>query len=80
MHLFTRKISPVFVILLALFIVQLMGSCVLAVDNINDLNRAYDQQEAAAGGGTNFWLDLLKLIIILLLILGAAWSVIRFLG
>jgi flagellar protein FliO/FliZ len=64
----------------ALLLVQTICSGVLAVDNINDVNQAIEQQQTAADGGSNVWLDLLKLLFILVLILGAAWSVVRFLG
>jgi len=75
-----RKQKPILIFVLALLVIHIVCVSALAVDNIDDVNRAIDQQETGAGEGASIWLDLLKLVFILVLILGAAWSVIRILG
>ncbi len=68
--------------LLALLFVFMfvLASSALAVDNIQDLNKELNNQQPTNVKSTNLWLSFFQLIIVLGLIVAAAWSIIRLFG
>jgi len=68
--------------LLALLFVFMfvLASSALAVDNIQDLNKELNNQQTTNVKSTNLWLSFFQLIIVLGLIVAAAWSIIRLFG
>lgn len=73
-----RKTS--IVLLIAVVLIHLLAINAVAVDNFNQVNQALDQQQKPANTGSSIWVDIFKLILILAIIMGAAWSVVRFFG
>jgi len=67
-------------LLTALALILLLATNAVAVDNFNQVNQALDQQPKPADTGGSIWVDIIKLILILAVIMGAAWSVVRFFG
>ncbi|MGE5392088.1 MAG: FliO/MopB family protein [Deltaproteobacteria bacterium] len=67
-------------ILLAMTLIPLLVINAVAVDNFGQVNQALDQQQQPAGTGGSIWVDIIKLILILAVIMGAAWTVVRFFG
>ncbi|MDD2511180.1 MAG: flagellar biosynthetic protein FliO [Syntrophomonas sp.] len=74
-----RKRIPSLVILVLLMVVMLAGNA-SAIDNMSDLNQELDKEIQSSDRSPSLWLDFLKLIVILGLIIAAAWSVIRIFG
>jgi len=67
-------------LLIALVLIPLLAINAIAVDNFNQVNQALDQQQKPANTDRSIWVDIIKLILILAVIMGAAWSVVRFFG
>lgn len=67
-------------ILLAVVFIPLLVINAGAVDNFNQVNQALDQQQKPVSNGSSIWVDIFKLILILAVIMGAAWSVVKFFG
>ncbi|MDR1615733.1 MAG: flagellar biosynthetic protein FliO [Syntrophomonadaceae bacterium] len=49
-----------------------------AVDDVDEINRVLDDQTAVSSENTNLGLSALKLVVILVLIIAAAWLIIKF--
>ncbi|MDD4802265.1 MAG: flagellar biosynthetic protein FliO [Syntrophomonas sp.] len=64
----------IFTIILALIL--LLTGTVLGVDNIQDLNNAINQEQPQVKS-SNLWQSFLKLILVLAIIVAAAWAIIR---
>lgn len=75
----TKKRRWIFVVLLIAFLFVIVSS-VGAVDNIQDLNKEIAKQQDPVVKSNNLWLSFLQLILVLALIVGAAWSVIHIFG
>lgn len=73
-----KKKSLVIAVLI-LVIMHIMAFNVLAAD-MEKLNQEIDRQHEQPTYKTNLWLDFFKLLVILVLIVGATWSVVRFFG
>jgi flagellar protein FliO/FliZ len=85
------KKNTVWYVILAVILLQLFGLGlpkqanfiyefvpeVYAVDSVDEINRAIDGPAAVSSEGTNLGLNALKLVIILVLIIAAAWIVIK---
>ncbi len=67
-------------ILLAVALIPLLVINVAAVDNFDQVNQALDQQQKPINTGGSIWVDMIKLILIMAVIMGAAWTVVRFFG
>ncbi len=67
-----------FIVILTLILICSLSLNVLAVD-MDDLNAEMDKQEQSQtpNSGNMLWLEFLKLVVVLGLIVGAAWSIIR---
>lgn len=66
------------IVVLALVLVCSISLNASAVNDINALNAELDkQQNPTPSAGNMLWLDFLKLIVVLGLIVGAAWSLVR---
>lgn len=63
--------------IIAVILVCSISVSALAVNDIDDLNMELDKQQQAPSTGNNLWLDFFKLVIVLGLIVGAAWSIIK---
>jgi len=74
MNSLRRKIFIIHVVLIAA-ILFLTGSA-LGIDNIQDLNTAMNQQQPEIQPH-NLWISLIKLVLVLGIIVFAAWSIIR---
>ncbi len=74
-----KKKHWILIALLMAFLFVLVSS-VAAVDNIQDLNQEINKQQEPDTSSTNLWLSLLQLVLVLGVILAAAWSVIRLFG
>lgn len=68
------------ILFIMLLLVHLMACNVLAVSDIDDLNEELENQNTRETPGNNLWLEFFKLIIVLVVIIGAAWSLIRLFG
>lgn len=66
-------------LLMAIALIMVFASTAVAAE-FDKFNQTLNQQQTPAASGTNIWLEIVKLILILGLILGAAWSVVRFFG
>ncbi len=64
------------ILIIVLALTLLLTGTALGVDNIQDLNNAINQEQPQVQSN-NLWLSLLKLILVLGVILVAAWSIIR---
>jgi flagellar protein FliO/FliZ len=73
-----KRITPL--ILLAFLMLVMLAGNVWAIDNMSDLNQELDKELASSDRSSSLWLDFLKLIVVLGLIIAAAWSVIRIFG
>lgn len=69
-------------ILLALLLIFtfVLVSSVVAVDNFQDFNKEMNKQQQPEVKSTNLWLSFLQLVLVLGIIVAAAWSVIRLFG
>jgi flagellar protein FliO/FliZ len=67
------------VILLAAVILLAYASTAMAVDNINDLNQEINKQPVSPTGHSMVW-DFVKMVLVLGVIVGAAWSIVRMFG
>lgn len=69
------------ILLLILVFIQVFAVSAVAVDDFNKFDQTLDQQQTPAKAtNTSIWFDVIKLVLILALIMGAAWSVVRFFG
>ncbi|PKM77672.1 MAG: flagellar biosynthetic protein FliO [Firmicutes bacterium HGW-Firmicutes-15] len=75
MNPFHKKYLMVLVVLLLALTLFLTGTA-LGVDNIQDLNNALNQEQPKVESN-NLWFSFLKLILVLMVIIAAAWSIIR---
>lgn len=65
------------VLFLAILIIHIFAGSVLAINDISDLDKELDRQQVPDSRSSNLWLDFLKLVLVLALIIAAAWSIIR---
>ncbi|MEQ8173493.1 MAG: flagellar biosynthetic protein FliO [Syntrophomonadaceae bacterium] len=63
--------------LLAVVLVQILAWPVNAVEDIQSFNQEYDKTQAPVAQTTSLWWEGIKIIIVLGLIVAAAWTVIR---
>ncbi|MEN6389699.1 MAG: flagellar biosynthetic protein FliO [Syntrophomonas sp.] len=63
--------------LLAVVLVQILAWPVNAVEDIQSFNQEYDKTQAPVAQPTSLWWEGIKIIIVLGLIVAAAWTVIR---
>lgn len=75
-----RYKKRLFILLLLLATIHIFSMNAWAVENFSDLDQALNQEQATRDRGTSIWVEFLQLILVLLLILGAAWSIIRLVG
>lgn len=73
-----KRIFPLAI--LALLVIAMLAGNVWAIDNMSDLNQELDKELPGNDRSSSLWLDFLKLIVVLGLIIAAAWSVIRIFG
>ncbi|MEN6348075.1 MAG: flagellar biosynthetic protein FliO [Syntrophomonas sp.] len=62
---------------LSLVVLHILAASVGAVDNINELNNELQKQQEVSTQSSSLWVDFLKLIVVLALIIGVAWSLIK---
>lgn len=74
-----RKRYAIIAVLCLLFL-QILAVSALAVDNMQQLNLELEKQQEVNTQTHSLWLDFFKLIVVLALIIGAAWSLIRLFG
>lgn len=67
------------IVIAALAVLLLFASGALAVDNMNQLNQEMNKQTEAPAGHSVVW-DFVKLVLVLAVIVGAAWSIVRVFG
>lgn len=75
---FKKKYTAILV--LTLILVPIMALNVLAVQDFGDVQKAIDSEQAEKTRAPNLFLNFIKLIFILVLIIAAAWSIIRLFG
>lgn len=68
------------ILVLTFVLVAILNLNVLAVQDFGDVQKAIDNQQVENTGAPNLFLNFVKLIFILALIVGAAWSIIRLFG
>lgn len=68
-----------FIVLITVLLMQVFTLVSLAAD-LDEFNKAMDEQEQKPETSHNLWLDLLKLVLVLGLIVGTTWSLIRIFG
>lgn len=68
-----------FAILLAIVVLLAFASTALAVDNMKDLNQEINKQPQTPTAHSMVW-DFVKLVLVLGVIMGAAWSIVRMFG
>lgn len=73
-----NRLAPL--ILLSFLMLAMLAGNIWAIDNMSDLNQELDKELPGSDRSHNLWWDFLKLIVILGLIIAAAWSVIRIFG
>lgn len=66
-----------FAILLAVLLVQILIMPVMAVEDMQSFNQEYDKTQAPAAQTTSLWWEGMKMVVVLSLIVAAAWTVIR---
>ncbi len=68
------------ILIIALVIISVFAVHVLAVEDFNAVEKAIDSQKVEKTKAPNLFLNFVKLIFILALIIAAAWSIIRLFG
>lgn len=68
------------ILVLALILVPILAFNVLAVQDFGDVQKAIDSEQTENTRAPNLFLNFVKLIFILVLIIAAAWSIIRLFG
>lgn len=68
------------ILIVALILMQFSIGTALAVDNIEDLQNELQNENVSNPSNTNLTLDFIKLFLVLGMILGAAWFVVRLFG
>lgn len=68
-----------FAVVLSIVVLLAFASTALAVDNIKDLNQEMNKQPDTPTGHSMVW-DFVKLVLVLGVIMGAAWSIVRMFG
>jgi flagellar protein FliO/FliZ len=68
------------ILVLTFVLVAILNLNVVAVEEFSDVQKAIDNQQVENTGAPNLFLNFVKLIFILALIVGAAWSIIRLFG
>ncbi|HBQ24764.1 MAG TPA: flagellar biosynthetic protein FliO [Syntrophomonas sp.] len=68
------------ILLLTLLLVLILAFNVLAVQDFGDVQKALESEQVENTRAPNLFLNFVKLIFILALIVGAAWSIIRLFG
>jgi len=68
------------ILVLTFVLVAILNLNVLAVQDFSDVQKAIDNQQVENTRAPNLFLNFVKLIFILALIVGAAWSIIRLFG
>lgn len=68
------------ILVLTFVLVAILNLNVLAVQDFDDVQKAIDNQQVENTRAPNLFLNFVKLIFILALIVGAAWSIIRLFG
>ena len=68
------------ILVLTFILVAILNLNVLAVQDFSDVQKAIDNQQVENTRAPNLFLNFVKLIFILALIVGAAWSIIRLFG
>lgn len=74
------KRQATIVLLMAIALVVVFAASAGALENFDKFNQTLNQQQTTVSNGTNIGWEIVKLILILGLILGAAWSVVRLFG
>jgi len=78
--MFALQRRYILVFILAIIIILVLASDIMAVDNFQAVEKALDNQSVNEFQSPNLFLNFIKLIFILGLIIAAAWSIIRLLG
>ncbi|MDD3267773.1 MAG: flagellar biosynthetic protein FliO [Syntrophomonadaceae bacterium] len=65
---------------LCLVLLHILVFSALAVDDIQQLNQELEKQQEVSTQTHSLWWDFIKLVVILALIIGVAWSLIRLFG
>ncbi len=75
--MFSQAKKYALAMLLAVLLVQILAWPVSAVEDMQSFNQEYDKTQAPAVPSTNLWWEGIKIIVVLGLIVAAAWTVIR---
>jgi len=75
-----RDKKRLLILLIVMVTIHIFSMNALAVENFSDLDQALNQEQVARDQKSGIWVEFLQLILVLLLILGAAWSIIRLVG
>lgn len=67
------------ILLLTMVLLHFAAGLALAVEDITDVQNELDKQQVANTQQTNLWWEFVKLMFILMLLIGAAWSVVHLL-
>lgn len=76
----SSKYKYTIILVLALLLVAIFALDIQAVEDITQVQKAIDNQQVQDTRAPNLFLNFIKLIFILALIIGAAWSIIRLFG
>ena len=76
----SSKYRYTIILILVLIFVAIFALDILAVEDITQVQKAIDNQPVQNTRAPNLFLNFVKLIFILALIIGAAWSIIRLFG
>ncbi|MGS0764271.1 flagellar biosynthetic protein FliO [Syntrophomonas curvata] len=68
------------ILIITLVLISILAVNVLAVEDFNAVEKAIDSQKVEKAKAPNLFFNFVKLIFILALIIGAAWSIIRLFG
>lgn len=68
------------ILVLTLFLVLILAFNVQAVEDFSEVQKAIDSEQVEKTRAPNLFLSFVKLIFILALIVGAAWSIVRLFG
>lgn len=66
--------------ILCLVLMNILAYNVLAIDDMKQLNQELEKQQEVSTQTHSLWWDFIKLVIILAVIIGVAWSLIRLFG
>lgn len=74
-----KRHKGIAILLLTMVLIHFAAGFALAVEDITDVQNELDRQQGSNTQQTNLWWEFVKLMFILMLLIGAAWSVVHLL-